>query len=88
MNLMIDMNSSKGMQIFFSMSVHLFVMLRTARFREMFVNSEVASKESNMSSLCIVLFERDLCNSKLLFTCLLLCVRLFKMMLCINLAIA
>jgi len=44
-------------------------------------NSEVAFKESNMSSLCIVLFERDLCNSKLLFTCLLLCVRLFEMML-------
>jgi len=86
MNLIVEINSSKGMQVFFSMSIHLFVILCTARSRGMFVNNEVAPKESNMSSLCIVLFERDLCNSKLLFTYLLLCVRLFEMMLCINLA--
>jgi len=42
------------------MSIHLFVMLCTARSREMFVNSEIASKESNMSSLRIVLFQKDL----------------------------
>jgi len=33
MNLMVEINSSKGMQVFFSMSIHLFVMLCTARSR-------------------------------------------------------
>jgi len=45
--LMMEMNSSKGMQVFFSMLIHLFVMLCIARSRRMFVNSEVASNESN-----------------------------------------
>jgi len=52
MNLMVEMNSSKEMQVFFSTSIHLFVMLCTARSRGMFVNSEIASKESNISFLC------------------------------------
>jgi len=57
---MVEMNSSTGMQVFFSMSIHFFVMLCTARSRGMFVNSEVASNENNMSCLCIVLSEKDL----------------------------
>jgi len=72
MKLIVDINSSNGMYVFFSICVHLFVMLCTARLRGMLVNSDIVCKGINTSLLLIFVFERTLYYSKLFLTCLLL----------------
>jgi len=87
MKLMVDVSSSKGMVVFFSINSHLFVMLSIARFRGMFVNNAITSNEIRTSEVFNSIFERDFIRSKLLLTWLLSKIKLSIKILCMNFAI-
>jgi len=87
MKLIIDVNSSKGIVVFFSINSHLFVILSIAKFRGMFVNNAITSNEIRTSDVFNFMFDRDFINSKLLFTWLLSKIKLSINILCITFAI-